>query len=174
MVSYTRKLPPYSTVRGTRALVSFAPLAFNLLRVQHTPYDGAVPAAAAAQRTAAVATLRIAAVHRVWSLPRWQAKWRHLRDAGFRASARRPRSPTIMSAAGRMCYMTILARQAWGRTRYLLSILFGEQRDQPAASERLPPALVGSSRAWRRESESAPPRRFQKLRFSTPSTRREQ
>ena len=45
--------------------MSFAPLAFNLLRVQHTPYDGAVPAAAAAQRTAAVATLRIAAVHRV-------------------------------------------------------------------------------------------------------------
>ena len=53
------------TVRGTQALVSFAPLAFNLLRVQHTPYDGAVPAAVAAQRTAAVATLRIAAVHDV-------------------------------------------------------------------------------------------------------------
>ena len=37
----------------------------TLLRVQQTPYDGAAAAAAAAQRTAAVATLRIAAVHDV-------------------------------------------------------------------------------------------------------------
>ena len=149
------------TVRGTQALVSFAPLAFNLLRVQHTPYDGAVPAAAAAQRTAAVATLRIAAVHRVWSLPRGQAKWRQICETRVFEASARVRVPLPSCRPPGECYMTILASQAWGRTRYLLSILFGEQRPT-GASERLPPALVGSSRAWRRESESAPPRRFQK------------
>ena len=110
--------------------MSFAPLAFNLLRVQHTPYDGAVPAAAAAQRTAAVATLRIAAVHRVWSLPRGASQMEtNLRDAGFRGFRTRPRSPTIMSAAGRMLHDN--SGKPGERTRYLLSILFGEQ-NQPA------------------------------------------
>ena len=147
------------TVRGTQALVSFAPLAFNLLRVQHTPYDGAVPAAAAAQRTAAVATLRIAAVHRVWSLPRGQAKWRQICETRVFEASARVRVPLPSCRPPGECYMTILATKPLG-TRYLLSI-FGEQRPT-GASERLPPALVGSSRAWRRESESAPPRRFQK------------
>ena len=82
--------------------MSFAPLAFNLLRVQHTPYDGAVPAAAAAQRTAAVATLRIAAVHRVWSLPRGQAKWRQICETRVFGLVTRVRVPLPSSAAGQM------------------------------------------------------------------------
>ena len=134
------------TVRGTQALVSFAPLAFNLLRVQHTPYDGAVPAAAAAQRTAAVATLRIAAVHRVWSLPRGASQMEtNLRDAGFRGFRTRPRSPTIMSAAGRMLYDN-LASRAWGRTRYLLSIFVWRAE----TNRRLRKAAAGT----RREQQS--------------------
>ena len=97
------------TVRGTQALVSFAPLAFNLLRVQHTPYDGAVPAAAAAQRTAAVATLRIAAVHRVWSLPRGQAKWRQICETRVFEASARVRVPLPSCRPPGECYMTILA-----------------------------------------------------------------
>ena len=134
------------TVRGTQALVSFAPLAFNLFRLQHTPYDGAVPAAAAAQRTAAVATLRIAAVHRVWSLPRGQAKWRQICETRVFEASARVRVPLPSCRPPGECYMTILASQAWGRTRYLLSILFGEQRP----TGRLRKAAAGT----RREQQS--------------------
>ena len=124
------------TVRGTQALVSFAPLAFNLLRVQHTPYDGAVPAAAAAQRTAAVATLRIAAVHRVWSLPRGASQMEtNLRDAGFRGFRTRPRSPTIMLAAGRMvsCSSSL---STWGTRIFSLNLLLSTQPAPPKGCRR--------------------------------------
>ena len=176
------------TVRGTQALVSFAPLAFNLLRVQHTPYDGAVPAAAAAQRTAAVATLRIAAVHRVWSLPRGQAKWRQICETRVFEASARVRVPLPSCRPPGECYMTIWQAEPGEELGIFSRSLFGEQaetnrrlRKAAAGTRREQQSLetgkrIGTTTAFPKSCASALPALVRAIAESnsTPSTRREQ